>query len=206
MTLTEACKPRIFISQKWYIDTAASLQEFQQEAARRDDEEKQKKRQEYLDQLKDELEILKEADKKGVYHLINVIQEQFPPKTTNKKFKDSDKEDLVKCKEMEEYERGILKVGEFMLVLFHGHVLFPLSQLCGFKYDHIYSIADGEKTPYEKYGKDKDSAKAMKKKLLLKFLSDYHPDRNVGQDYGKKWEVLAEEITKKVTYFYECLK
>ena len=71
---------------------------------------------------------------------------------------------------------------------------------------NIFSTAEGEKTPWEKYGKDYDSMKVMKKKLLLKFLSDYHPDRNGGKNFGKKWEVLAEEITKKVTRFYEFMK
>ena len=66
--------------------------------------------------------------------------------------------------------------------------------------------AEGEQSPYEKYKKDYSSMTTMKKKLLLKFLSDYHPDRNNEKDFGKKWEVLAEEITKKVTHFYECLK
>ena len=48
--------------------------------------------------------------------------------------------------------------------------------------------------------------KRMKQKLLLKFLSDYHPDRNGDKDFGKKWQVLAEEITKMVTQFYEFTK
>ena len=71
---------------------------------------------------------------------------------------------------------------------------------------HNLSAAEGEKTPWEKYGKDYESMKVMKKKLLLKFLSDYHPDRNGEKKFGKKWEVLAEEITKKVTHYYECMK
>ena len=112
MTLTEACKPRTFYGNIWYSDTTQSLQEFQREAARRDDEEKQKQRQKYLDQLKDELKILEDADDKGVYQLVDKIQEKFPPKTRVKKFKESDKGELDKCKEMEEFYRSGEKVGK----------------------------------------------------------------------------------------------
>ena len=70
----------------------------------------------------------------------------------------------------------------------------------------LVSLEKGTQTPFEKYDKDYDGMKAMKKKLLLKFLSDYHPDRNSEKDHGKKWQVLAEEITKMVTRFYECMK
>jgi len=54
--------------------------------------------------------------------------------------------------------------------------------------------------------RDDYAENGRKKKLLLKFLSDYHPDRNLADTYGKKWEVLSEEITKRVTNFYERLK
>ena len=104
MNLTEACKPRTFYGKAWYYDTTASLQEFQREAAKRDDEEKQKQRQVYLDQLKDELKALKDAGP-GVYEVIDVILEKFPPKVTVKKFKEFDKTDLDHCKEMEEFDR-----------------------------------------------------------------------------------------------------
>ena len=106
MTLTEACKPRTFYSKLWYSDTTASLKEFQREAARRDDEEKQKQRQVYLDQLKDELKILQDASNKGVYELVRVVREKFPPKTTVKKFKETDKTELDKCEEMQDYDRN----------------------------------------------------------------------------------------------------
>ena len=51
-----------------------------------------------------------------------------------------------------------------------------------------------------------DEIKARKKKVLLKFLSDYHPDKNAAKDHGEKWQVLAEEITKLVTARYERMK
>ena len=51
-----------------------------------------------------------------------------------------------------------------------------------------------------------EDIKARKKKVLLKFLSDYHPDKNAAKDHGEKWQVLAEEITKLVTAHYERLK
>ena len=117
MTLTEACKPRTFFGEIWYSDTTQSLRGFQLEAARRDDEEKQKQRQKYLDQLKEELKILNDADSKGCYHLVEVIQEKFPPKNTVKKFKESDKGELDKCKEMEEFDRDGKKVGEWTWAL-----------------------------------------------------------------------------------------
>ena len=116
MSLTEACKPRTFNTKTWYIDTTNSLREFQREAARRDDAEKQKQRRVYLDQLKDELKTLGDAERDGVYELVRVIRGKFPPKTNVKKFKDHDNADLDKCKEMENFHRGDLKVGNVKLL------------------------------------------------------------------------------------------
>jgi protoporphyrinogen oxidase len=62
MSLTEAAKPRTFHSQIWYRDTTNSLKNFQIEAAQRDDEEKQKRRQVYMDQLKEELKEISNAN------------------------------------------------------------------------------------------------------------------------------------------------
>ena len=97
MTLTEACKPRIFTDKDWYKETSKSLQNFQREAAARDDEEKQKQRQVYLDQLITELAELKTANESGALSLINCILEKFPPKVTNKRFAESDKQELEEC-------------------------------------------------------------------------------------------------------------
>lgn len=44
------------------------------------------------------------------------------------------------------------------------------------------------------------------KKLLVKALSVYHPDKVDENLYGMKWKVLCEEITKMLTYHYEGTK
>jgi len=178
MNLTEACKPRTFYGKSWYYDTTTSLKEFQEEAAKRDDVEKQKKRQAHLDLLKDELKLLKDADDKvyAVYELVDLIIDKFPPKVKAKKFKDFDKTDLDHCREMEEWNFMTSKDKE------------------------------GKEDPWTKYNKDRSSHMSTKKKLLLKFLSDYHPDRNSAKEYGEKWSVLSEEITKHVTRHYESMK
>ena len=61
----------------------------------------------YLDLLKDELQLLKDAEKMSyaVYELVDLVLDKFPPKVTAKKFKDFDKTDLDHCREMEEWDR-----------------------------------------------------------------------------------------------------
>lgn len=44
------------------------------------------------------------------------------------------------------------------------------------------------------------------KKLLVKALSVYHPDKVDENHHGKKWKVLCEEITKMLTFHYEGTK
>lgn len=44
------------------------------------------------------------------------------------------------------------------------------------------------------------------KKLLIEALRVYHPDKVDENQYGKKWKVLCEEITKMVTVHYERIK
>ena len=44
------------------------------------------------------------------------------------------------------------------------------------------------------------------KKLLLKALAVYHPDKVDENVHGKKWKVLCEEITKMITFHYESTK
>lgn len=51
----------------------------------------------------------------------------------------------------------------------------------------------------------KTTSKAYKK-LLIKALAVYHPDKVDEGVYGKKWKVLCEEITKMLTFHYESTK
>lgn len=44
------------------------------------------------------------------------------------------------------------------------------------------------------------------KKLLLKALAVFHPDKVDEKDHGMKWKVLSEEITKMITSYYENTK
>lgn len=44
------------------------------------------------------------------------------------------------------------------------------------------------------------------KKLLVKTLSVYHPDKVDEKQHGMKWKVLCEEITKMLTFHYERTK
>ena len=51
-----------------------------------------------------------------------------------------------------------------------------------------------------------DSDSKEYKKLLVKALSVYHPDKVDENLYGMKWKVLCEEIRKMLTYHYEGTK
>ena len=44
------------------------------------------------------------------------------------------------------------------------------------------------------------------KKLLLNAVIAYHPDKADEEKHGRKWKVLAEEITKFITPYYEETK
>ena len=44
------------------------------------------------------------------------------------------------------------------------------------------------------------------KKLYLKAVIHYHPDKVSEEEHGKKWKVLTEEITKILLRTYECYK
>lgn len=57
----------------------------------------------------------------------------------------------------------------------------------------------------EDWEKLETTSKAYKK-LLIKALSVYHPDKVDEGIYGKKWKVLCEEITKMLTFHYESTK
>lgn len=44
------------------------------------------------------------------------------------------------------------------------------------------------------------------KKLLVKALAVFHPDKVDDKEHGMKWKVLSEEITKMITNYYESTK
>jgi len=51
----------------------------------------------------------------------------------------------------------------------------------------------------------KPDLKKKVKHLLLKVIQDYHPDK-VEEAHGEKWKIISEEISKRVTKYYEQLK
>ena len=63
---------------------------------------------------------------------------------------------------------------------------------------------ESKKPPPEKELKAMD--KKGLKKVFQKAVLHYHPDKQDKEKYGKKWEVLCEEITKNLTRVYECYK
>lgn len=76
---------------------------------------------------------------------------------------------------------------------------------------HIYSKHPPKNKPFkladlkELDGWD-DKSKSEKKKILLKAMADYHPDKNPKDKHGEKWHFLAQEITKSITSFHEIIK
>ena len=44
------------------------------------------------------------------------------------------------------------------------------------------------------------------KKVLLKAIQHYHPDKQDEEAHGRKWKILCEEITKRLNKYYETWK
>lgn len=78
---------------------------------------------------------------------------------------------------------------------------------------HVYTNYPPKTSSWEKPSDD-DMAKwdSMEsgtkefKKLLLKALAVFHPDKVDEKEHGMKWKVLSEEITKMITNYYENTK
>jgi len=78
---------------------------------------------------------------------------------------------------------------------------------------HVYTNYPPKASSWEKPSDD-DMGKweSMKsgtkefKKLLLKALAVFHPDKVDEKEHGMKWKVLSEEITKLITNYYENTK
>jgi hypothetical protein len=70
---------------------------------------------------------------------------------------------------------------------------------------HIYATYP-PKNPNHKLDEKKLEDCAMKKKVLLTAIQHYHPDKQDSEQYGKKWSVLCEEITKLFNGRYEDMK
>lgn len=51
-----------------------------------------------------------------------------------------------------------------------------------------------------------DKEGSDKKRIFIKAMSDYHPDKNSSEEFGEKWHFLTEEISKSLTHFHEMLK
>lgn len=78
---------------------------------------------------------------------------------------------------------------------------------------HVYSNHPPKSTSWEKPSDD-DMAKwdslergtKEYKKVLIKALAVFHPDKVDDKEHGMKWKVLSEEITKMITHYYENTK
>lgn len=78
---------------------------------------------------------------------------------------------------------------------------------------HVYSKYPPKSSSWEKPSDD-DMAKwdslekgtKEYKKLLVKALAVFHPDKVNEKEHGMKWKVLSEEITKMITHYYENTK
>ncbi|KAJ7372330.1 hypothetical protein OS493_019775 [Desmophyllum pertusum] len=78
---------------------------------------------------------------------------------------------------------------------------------------HVYNTYPPKSTTWEKPSDD-DMAKWESlqsgtkeyKKVLVKALAVFHPDKVDEKEHGMKWKVLSEEITKMITNYYEHTK
>ncbi|XP_068734304.1 uncharacterized protein [Montipora capricornis] len=78
---------------------------------------------------------------------------------------------------------------------------------------HVYSSYPPKSTTWEKPSYEEMTAwdsleRGTKeyKKLLVKALAVFHPDKVDDKEHGMKWKVLSEEITKMITNYYENTK
>ncbi|XP_031557582.1 uncharacterized protein LOC116294173 [Actinia tenebrosa] len=76
---------------------------------------------------------------------------------------------------------------------------------------HVYNTYPPKNSKWVKPS-EKDMAKWAKmkkkdfKKVLLKGIYDYHPDKIDAEEHCEKWKTLCEEITKLLTAHYDYLK
>ncbi|KAJ8022684.1 hypothetical protein HOLleu_37652 [Holothuria leucospilota] len=75
---------------------------------------------------------------------------------------------------------------------------------------HVYSKHPPKSQPPKLDVKDltdwdvKDNK--TKKRILMKALNDYHPDKNSKDEYGVEWHFLVQEISKNITSFHDRIK
>jgi len=70
---------------------------------------------------------------------------------------------------------------------------------------HVYKTYP-PKNPEHKLNDEGLDDRAKMKKALLTAIHHYHPDKQDTEQYGRKWAVLCEEITKLLNGRYECHK
>ncbi|KAJ8022685.1 hypothetical protein HOLleu_37653 [Holothuria leucospilota] len=75
---------------------------------------------------------------------------------------------------------------------------------------HIYSKHPPKSQPpkldiKDLKGWDSKENKA-KKRILIKALNDYHPDKNSKEEHGVEWHFLTQEISKNINWFHDRIK
>ncbi len=73
---------------------------------------------------------------------------------------------------------------------------------------HIYKIFPPKNTTHKPPPKKEINKMDNKglKKVYQKAVLHYHPDKQDKEKYGRKWQVLCDEITKHLTRIYEAYK
>ena len=56
------------------------------------------------------------------------------------------------------------------------------------------------------YPEEQITDSETKKKAMQKTILHYHPDKQDVEEHGRKWQVLCDEITKRLAIRYESCK
>ncbi|OWF51011.1 hypothetical protein KP79_PYT19606 [Mizuhopecten yessoensis] len=78
--LAHSMHPRTFNSEDWFKDASEILKKYQHETQEEDDAEWNKAREEIKKDIKEQLDDLEKADKKGDIGFLDYVYEKFPPK------------------------------------------------------------------------------------------------------------------------------
>lgn len=80
LELAEAMKPRVVTSQPWFQESQTFIEEQQRKARAKLEEEREEERITFLEDLKPELQELKEASEKGAIDFLETVYTKWPPK------------------------------------------------------------------------------------------------------------------------------
>ncbi|CAG0896400.1 unnamed protein product [Darwinula stevensoni] len=80
LQLTEALKPRSFVTQPWHQECVKAMSDYQQKRQAEEDAKLAKERAPYIEKLKDLLQVVKEAADDSPYKLLRHVYSKHPPK------------------------------------------------------------------------------------------------------------------------------